>query len=343
MHLYFRLIVLIGLIVTINSCGRKAIEEDKHPDLPYFPETTATKIKFETINFNPHGFYKIDDAFFRITEVSDIHYLQKFSVFYYKDDLTTQIGTMPLVDDYRFIDENGFSYCYHFETDISKYDVSPAVTKTHVITGEKKNIDYVKADYGSAYENIFKANEDYEKQLTHLADSVIREIRFKRIDSVKKEINTKFTHSVLKGLQKVRKINLNSRDNSFLLQYKNKEVVLKNAPFWHSDDAASKCPLDLLETYAKYNDLEPIVVERIAGLNVFDHAVRGNHLGPGKINFFLQQSGIQYYELNYKNEKTFFKLNSKSLYNHNLIQLLLMPDNKTMLLYSDDRQFKLAL
>ena len=41
-----------------------------------------------------------------------------------------------------------------------------------------------------------------KKQLTHLPDSLIREIRFNRVDSVEREIRKKFKENILKGLKK---------------------------------------------------------------------------------------------------------------------------------------------
>ncbi|TPN89125.1 hypothetical protein [Aquimarina algicola] len=344
MNIYFRFVFLMYLIINLNSCGREEIEEDKYPDLPYFPETTTTKIKFEKINFYPDKFYKIDDIYFNIdTEIGE-HYPRDLYIYYYKDDLITKTDSILLDNNNYFISENGFLYHNHYETNRDKYDVNYKVIKIDIKTGKKKNIEYLTNNYSNEYENIFELNKEYEKQLMHLSDSLITEIRFKRIDSVEREINKKFKTTILKGLQKAKRININPIDHSYLLQYENREVILKDVPIWNNDNEEPKSPFDLLENYIKYNDeLKNVLLEETTNLNVFDHAVRGNYLGPGKINFFLYQSGIQYYELTLKNEKALFKTNAKPLYRRDIIQTFLMPDKKTIILYSAEEQFKLSL
>jgi len=341
MNIYFRLIFFTCLILNLNSCGRKKIEDDKYPDLPYFPEANDTKIKFQKINFNPTDFYRLDDTYFKIDYSK--RYPNDLHVFYYKDNLITKTDSIILDNGIHFIDESGFLYNSVYETNIDKYDINHKVTKINLRTGERKNIDYHQYNYDKEYQNIFDLNKEYEKKLTHLPDSLIMEIRFNRIDSVESEIKKKFKTNILKGLQKKINIGLNSRDNSYLLQYKNKEVIVKGVPYMNGDTEENKGPIGLLENYPQYNGLKQITLDKTTNLNVFDYAIRGNHLGGGKFDFSFYQSGIQYYELNFKNEKALFKLKAKYLYKHNLLQTFIMPDKKTIILYSDSEQFKLSL
>lgn len=341
MNIYFRLTFLTCLIVNLSSCGHEKIEDDKYPNLPYFPKTNDTKIKFQKINFNPTGFYRLDDTYFKIANSES--YPKDLHIFYYKKDLITKTDSILLKEGFNFIDESGFLYNSVYETNIDKYDINHEVTKINIKTGERKKIEYHKYNYGKEYQNIFDLNKEYEKQLTHLPDSLIKHVRFNRIDSVESEIRKKFKTNIIKGLQKTTKIGLNSRDNSYLLQYKNKEIIVKEVPYMNNDTKDDEGLIGLLESYTQYNNLKPIILEKTTDLNIFDHAVRGNHLGGGKFNFSLYQSGIQYYELNFKNEKALFKLQTKYLPNHNLLQTFLMPDKKTIILYSYTEQFKLSL
>lgn len=171
----------------------------------------------------------------------------------------------------------------------------------------------------------------------------MEKIRDKRIDSVKRVIRKKFKSNVLKGLLKIKSISLNTGDHTFILLYKDKEVIIKTVPTWHVNDEAGLSPLDLLDDYTRYNDLQNIKIEQTKNVTVFDKAVTGNYLGAGKFNFFLNQKGIQYCELNFKNEKTRFKIKANRLYNDDIIRTFLIPDKKTTILYSDKEQFKLSL
>ena len=345
MNLYVRIVFFTFLIVTLNSCGRKETEKDKHPELPFFPETTDTKIKFEKIDFYPDNFYKIDGTYFNIAARLNEQFPLDIYIFLYKDDLTTKTDSILLDNDHYFIEESGFLYSYNFssKSDDDEYYENNKVTKINIKTGKKKHIDYLKYDYSEEHQNIFEINKTYEKQLTHLSDSIIMQIRHKRIDSVEREINKKFKSTILKDLQKATEIGLQSNDNSFLLQYKNREVILKNAPRWHNETKEDRSPIDLLKDYKEYKPLKNSSLEITDNIHVFDRAVQGNYLGGGRFNTNLSQSGIQYYELNFKNEKTSFKLDVKNLNDDEIIVTYLMPDKKTIILYSNEEQFKLSL
>ncbi|WP_405400821.1 hypothetical protein [Maribacter sp. Asnod2-G09] len=344
MNLVVRIVFFTFLIVPLISCGRKETEKDKHPELPFFPETTDTKIKFEKIDFYPDSFYKIDETYFNIGAKLNEHSPLDIYIFSYKDDLTTKTDSILLDNDHYYIEESGFLYSYNFSSKSDdEYYENNKVTRINIKTGKKKHIDYLKYDYGEEHQNIFEINRTYEKQLTHLSDSLVMEIRSKRIDSVEREINKKFKSTILKGLQKVTEISLQSNHHSFLLQYENREVILKNAPFWHNETEEGRSPIDLLKDYKEYKPLKNSSLEITENIHVFDRAVQGNYLGGGRFNTNLSQSGIQYYELNFKNEKTSFKLEAKNLYDDEIIVTYLMPDKKTIILYSNEEQFKLSL
>ncbi len=307
----------------------KSKEEDKHPTIPMFPETTNSKISITRLpDFNFDETYNIDSLFFKISNRYEYLYFLDANCIHKKDSIK--------ISEDNFITQSGSIY-YKSHRDESN------VFKLNIKTGKKEKIAYTKFNPLKEYLTLiddFKKKEAINEET--LSDSLKYINAYKRYKKASKIVTEKIEKIISPGLLEATSLKKwKNSSNHVLLKYKDKEVVLRDNLSRYLDfyDNYVEAGLDL-KKYKEHKKMKVYSFEEtdLISFSVFDTAIRGNSLETEGKKTFFSQYGYEYTTLTLNKIKTNFKI-TNTLNEDSPLKSYILPDKKTIILLNTKSRY----
>ncbi|WP_103865063.1 hypothetical protein [Aquimarina sp. I32.4] len=319
---------LVLLFIVAVSCGYTKTEEDKHPDMPIFPEHTSNVLKLVKVRCNSGLLYRIDDQLltFMVTRGKHTDYREEEYLMFLNNNF--EIIDSLHVGDFNSIDDKGYVYSKEYEND--------EVVKQYYKKQKKTRIAYHTFDAQAYYDAYMEQLEDEAIGEKELSDSLQMVERFKRLEKVERKTFKEFDKAVMPELQCVRPI----AKGCFILQYPDKELVIKNLiGKYYIRDKDIKSPKEIISNFKECDKQELYTPVRSNDFKMFDTAVTGNGSTGNHFVFGFYPKGYQYYELENKGDKTQFKLFANGVSRARL-EAFVSPDGKNTFIINKDDHYK---
>ena len=292
---YTRSVVVTIIALFLLSCGYTKTENDKYPEIPYFPKHTNPEIEIVSLGYKIGSIYRnTEDTFITLGGNYDRSSVLELDQNFNKTDSLNAYGLFEILEDGSFYvnSEN--------EDEILKYSsmkATPSYIKTHPFDGRQ----YQEEEATKIY------NEYRDKGFP---DSLFHTRRYK-VDSISFKIAaTEFKEKVVKDIECV--VYMRNHNFSPIFKYTDKELIGNYYPGDGTEDygLGKDAPRQLLSNIAECKLMESVHVVNDSNFSLIDKAVTGNGSGGG--NHFVPGSfypkGLQYFELKIGDLTTSFKV-----------------------------------
>ncbi len=277
----------------ILSCSNIKTEEDKHPDMPFFPKHTNSEIEITSLGYHIDSLYKNSDNTF-ITYGSNNHSISVLEMdnnFNIRDSINTYGLFETLEDGSFYVNGKGRYKALKYNEITAK----PIGIEEHPFDGSQYQENQATKIYNEYYDRGFP-------------DSLFYTISDK-VDSISFKIAAReFKKQVFEGLQCVVK----TKYMNPIYVYKDKEYVHSTYPDRGSSDFRfwEDAPKVLMSKVADCKSMKSVQTVTDKNFTLFEKAVTGsgsrggNHFVPGS----FYPKGLQYFNMEIEGVTTSFKV-----------------------------------